>query len=47
MRELYKNILESVEREHENAGNKHKNSRVLIIDGLNTFIRCWFNLSLK
>ena len=45
MRQLYKNILESVEREHENiAGNKHKNSRVLIIDGLNTFIRCWTSI---
>ena len=46
MRELYKNILESVEREHENTQPviKHKNSRVLIIDGLNTFIRCWTSI---
>jgi len=41
MKDLYKNILESVEKEHEGNANKHKNSRVLIIDGLNTFIRCW------
>jgi DNA polymerase-1 len=41
MKDLYKNILESVEKEHEGNAEKHKNSRVLIIDGLNTFIRCW------
>lgn len=44
MKELYKNILESVEKEHESNVNKHKNSRVLIIDGLNTFIRCWTSI---
>ena len=43
MRELYKNILESVEREHENMVI-NQNSRVLIIDGLNTFIRCWTSI---
>ena len=41
MKELYKNILNSVEEEHNQNINRHKNSRVLIIDGLNTFIRCW------
>ena len=41
MKELYKNILNSVEEEHSQNINRHKNSRVLIIDGLNTFIRCW------
>lgn len=44
MRDLYKNILESVEKEHEGNVEKHKNSRVLIIDGLNTFIRCWSSI---
>lgn len=41
MKELYKNILNSVEAEHTQNIDKHKNSRVLVIDGLNTFIRCW------
>ena len=41
MKELYKNILTSVENEHNQNIDRHKNSRVLIIDGLNTFIRCW------
>jgi DNA polymerase-1 len=44
MKDLYKNILESVEKEHEGNAEKHKNSRVLIIDGLNTFIRCWTSI---
>jgi DNA polymerase-1 len=44
MKDLYKNILESVEKEHEGKVEKHKNSRVLIIDGLNTFIRCWSSI---
>jgi 5'-3' exonuclease len=44
MKELYKNILDSVERDHSQNIDKHKNSRVLIIDGLNTFIRCWSSI---
>jgi 5'-3' exonuclease len=44
MKELYKNILESVETDRTQNINKHKNSRVLIIDGLNTFIRCWTSI---
>lgn len=44
MKELYKNILNSVEKEHESNQDKKKNSRVLIIDGLNTFIRCWSSI---
>ena len=44
MKELYKNILESVEKDHTQNIDKHKNSRVLIIDGLNTFIRCWSSI---
>ena len=41
MKELYKNILDSVETDRTQNINRHKNSRVLIIDVLNTFIRCW------
>ena len=44
MKELYKNILNSVETERTQNIDKHKNSRVLIIDGLNTFIRCWSSI---
>ena len=44
MKELYKNILNSVEVERNQNIDKHKNSRVLIIDGLNTFIRCWTSI---
>ena len=44
MKELYKNILQSVETDREQNINRHKNSRVLIIDGLNTFIRCWSSI---
>ena len=44
MKELYKNILDSVEKNHNQNIDRHKNSRVLIIDGLNTFIRCWTSI---
>ena len=44
MKKLYKNILESVDRDRDQNINRHKNSRVLIIDGLNTFIRCWSSI---
>jgi DNA polymerase-1 len=44
MKELYKNILESVEKNRDQNIDRHKNSRVLIIDGLNTFIRCWTSI---
>jgi len=44
MKELYKNILDSVETDRTRNIDKHKNSRVLIIDGLNTFIRCWSSI---
>lgn len=44
MKPLYKNILDSVEHEHLNQIKKEKNSRVLIVDGLNTFIRCWSSI---
>ena len=43
MKALYKDILNKVHKEHEQNQNidRNRNSRVLIIDGLNTFIRCW------
>jgi DNA polymerase-1 len=44
MKELYKKILNSVEVERNENIDRHKNSRVLIIDGLNTFIRCWSSI---
>ena len=44
MKELYKNMLDSVEKDRDQNINRHKNSRVLIIDGLNTFIRCWSSI---
>lgn len=44
MKAIYKNILESVEKEHTSNSIKTRNSRVLIIDGLNTFIRCWSSI---
>lgn len=44
MKELYKNILDSVEKEHETHQDRHQNSRVLLIDGLNTYIRCWSSI---
>ena len=44
MKELYKNILESVEKDRNQNIDKSRNDRVLIIDGLNTFIRCWSSI---
>lgn len=41
MKDLYKNILNEVEQERETNHLRERNSRVLIIDGLNTFIRSW------
>lgn len=41
MKELYKNILNEVEEERETNHLRERDSRVLIIDGLNTFIRSW------
>ena len=41
MRELYKDILNEVNEEHKTNHLRERNSRVLIIDGLNTFIRSW------
>jgi DNA polymerase I len=41
MKELYKDILNKVSEEHKTNHLRERNSRVLIIDGLNTFIRSW------
>lgn len=41
MKELYKKLLNEVEVEHETNHLRVRNSKVLIIDGMNTFIRSW------
>jgi DNA polymerase I len=41
MKNLYKKILDEVNQEHKITELRERNSRVLIIDGLNTFIRAW------
>jgi 5'-3' exonuclease len=41
MKDLYKNILNEVTEEHKTNHLRERNSRVLVIDGLNTFIRSW------
>src|SRR5210317_731179 len=41
MKNLYKDILNEVSEEHKTNHLRERNSRVLIIDGLNTFIRSW------
>ena len=41
MKDLYKDILNEVNEEHKTNHLRERNSRVLIIDGLNTFIRSW------
>lgn len=37
----YLNLLNEVEAEHSVAHLRKRNSKVLFIDGLNTFFRCW------
>lgn len=41
MKGLYKNILNEVSEEHKTNHLRERNSRVMIVDGLNTFIRSW------
>ena len=41
MKGLYKDILNEVESERETNHSRERNVRVMIIDGLNTFIRSW------
>ena len=37
----YLDILSQIEKEHSEFDTLHRNSKVLVIDGLNTFIRSW------
>jgi 5'-3' exonuclease len=37
----YKDLLKEVESEHENLDKLHRDSKVLIVDGMNLFIRCF------
>ena len=37
----YIDILNEISKEHEELNTLHRNSKTLIIDGLNTFIRSW------
>jgi hypothetical protein len=37
----YKDLLKEVEQEHKDSENLHRDSRVLIVDSTNTFIRCF------
>ena len=39
MKQRYRELLKQVESEHRSGKSTHKNSHVLVIDGLNTFIR--------
>jgi DNA polymerase-1 len=41
MKDLYKKLLNEVDEEHKSAHLRVRNSKVLVIDGLNTFIRSW------
>ena len=41
MNKKYANLLSEVEKEHSTAHLRKRNSKVLFIDGLNTFFRCW------
>lgn len=41
MNQLYLNILNEVKKDHKNSTSRLRNSRVLIVDSLNTFIRSW------
>ncbi len=41
MNDLYRNILNKVKEDHSNSTSRTKNSRVLVVDSLNTFIRSW------
>ena len=37
----YLNILKEIDEEHKGFGDLQRNSKNLVIDGLNTFIRSW------
>jgi DNA polymerase-1 len=42
MKQLYKNILNTITVSGDTT--REKNDRVLIVDGMNTFIRCWSSI---
>jgi DNA polymerase-1 len=41
MNKRYANLLNEVEKEHSVAHLRKRNGKVLFVDGLNTFFRCW------
>jgi DNA polymerase-1 len=41
MNKKYEKILNEIEKDHSTAHLRKRNSKVLFIDGLNTFFRCW------
>lgn len=41
MKKLYKDILNDVIGKSSNLGNRNRNDRILIVDGMNTYIRTW------
>ncbi len=41
IKKKYLDILKEINKEHTESENFHRNSKVLVIDGLNTFIRSW------
>jgi len=41
MNKRYEKILNEIEKDHSTAHLRKRNSKVLFIDGLNTFFRCW------
>ena len=41
MKKLYRNILNDVIGKSSNLGNRKRNDRILIVDGMNTYIRTW------
>lgn len=40
-KETYDEILQSIRKNKKEMENLHKNSRILVIDGMNTFLRCF------
>ena len=37
----FKEIFDEVQKEHQEAGTLHRDSKVLLVDGMNLFIRCF------
>ena len=44
MNKKYLEMFNELNEEHKNQIDRERNSRVLIVDGLNTFIRCWSSI---